>query len=117
MQQLFRKIFTPLGVIVLDRPARATPGPHPMGGGQLPDSVGCQLNKPKKQTNYYLEEKDNWPPPHWVGVSFPIVRVMESPQITIILIYLEEWNCPKSYQDKTFQNVDLSYRSLLPHRV
>jgi hypothetical protein len=47
VQQLFCKIFTPLGVIVLDSSARATPGPHPMGGGQLPDSVGSQLNKPK----------------------------------------------------------------------
>jgi hypothetical protein len=83
VQQLFLKIFTPLGVIVLDSPARATPGPHPMGGGQLPDSVGHQLNKPKKKPT----------------------------------IYLEEWNCPRSCQGRTFQNVDLSCRSLLPHTM
>jgi len=51
VQQLFLKIFTPLGVIVLDSPTRATPGPHPISGGQLPDSVGRRLNK-QKQTNY-----------------------------------------------------------------
>jgi len=47
VQQLFSKIFTPLGVIVLDSSARATPGPHPMGGGHVPDSVGRRL-----KTNY-----------------------------------------------------------------
>ena len=83
VQQLFLKIFTPLGVIVLDIPARATPGPHPMGGGQLPDSVGRQLNKPKNKPT----------------------------------IYLEEWNCPRFCQGRTFQNVDLSCRSLLPHTM
>ena len=51
VQQLFRKIFTPLGVIVLDTPARATPGPHPMGGGQLPDSL-ARRDPPRKREHH-----------------------------------------------------------------
>lgn len=81
---IFFKIFTPLGVIMLDRPPGLGPGPHPMGGGQLPYS---SVHGNPLRLNHFV-------------------------------IYLEEWNCPRFCQDKTFQSVVAPpYRSLLPHRV
>lgn len=117
MQQLFLKIFTPLGVIVLDSSARATPGPHPLGGGQLPDSVGSQLNKPKNKPTSIWKRKVTGPHPLGGG-QLPDSSVSGNPlRLNRYIIYLEEWSCPKSCQGKTFQNVDLSCHFLLPHRV